>query len=61
MKNKLPFKKETATEKEKRIAYEIATYEKKPRSWVDSDPKNYASAMLRSWYKDKPHLIIEGE
>ena len=59
MKNKLPFKKETATEKEKRIAYEIATYEKKPRSWLNSCPKNWTSAILRGWYKSRPHLIYD--
>ena len=59
MKNKLPFKKETAIEKEKRIAYEIATYEKKPKSWVHSCPKNWTSAILKGWYKSRPHLICE--
>tara|TARA_Y100000356_G_scaffold28592_1_gene20622 strand:- start:299 stop:484 length:186 start_codon:yes stop_codon:yes gene_type:complete len=61
MKNKLPFKKETLQEKKIRVANEIKLYEKKPRSWVDSDPKNWSSAMLRGWYKSRPHLIIEGE
>ena len=61
MKNKLPFKKETPQEKKIRVANEIQLYEKKPRSWVDSDPKNWSSAMLRGWYKSRPHLIIEGE
>ena len=60
-KNKLPFKKETLQEKKIRVANEIKLYEKKPRSWVDSDPKNWSSAMLRGWYKCRPHLIIEGE
>ena len=60
-KNKLPFKKETLQEKKTRVANEILLYEKKPRSWVDSDPKNWSSAMLRGWYKSKPHLIIENE
>ena len=60
-KNKLPFKKETLQEKKIRVANEIKLYEKKPRSWVDSDPKNWSSAMLRGWYKSRPHLIIEGE
>ena len=60
-KNKLPFKKETPQEKKIRVANEIELYEKKPRSWVDSDPKNWSSAMLRGWYKSRPHLIIEGE
>ena len=49
MKNKLPFKKETLQEKI-RVANEIL-YEKKPRSWVDSEPKNWSSAMFRGWYK----------
>ena len=61
MKNKLPFKKETLQEKKIRVANEIKLYEKKPRSWVDSEPKNWSSAMLRGWYKNRPHLIIEGE
>lgn len=61
MKNKLPFKKETSQEKKIRVANEIQLYEKKPRSWVDSEPKNWSSAMLRGWYKCRPHLIIEGE
>jgi hypothetical protein len=56
-----PFKKETLQEKKIRVANEIKLYEKKPRSWVDSEPKNWSSAMLRGWYKSKPHLIIEGE
>ena len=60
-KNKLPFKKETLQEKKIRVANEIKLYEKKPRSWVDSEPKNLSSAMLRGWYKCRPHLIIEGE
>ena len=60
-KNKLPFKKETSQEKKIRVANEIELYEKKPRSWVDSEPKNWSSAMLRGWYKCRPHLIIEGE
>ena len=60
-KNKLPFKKETLQEKKIRVANEIQLYEKKPRSWVDSEPKNWSSAMLRGWYKCRPHLIIEGE
>ena len=60
-KNKLPFKKETLQEKKIRVANEIRLYEKKPRSWVDSEPKNWSSAMLRGWYKSRPHLIIEGE
>jgi hypothetical protein len=60
-KNKLPFKKETSQEKKIRVANEIKLYEKKPRSWVDSEPKNWSSAMLRGWYKSRPHLIIEGE
>lgn len=60
-KNKLPFKKETLQEKKIRVANEIKLYEKKPRSWVDSEPKNWSSAMLRGWYKCRPHLIIEGE
>jgi len=60
-KNKLPFKKETLQEKKIRVANEIELYEKKPRSWVDSEPKNWSSAMLRGWYKSRPHLIIEGE
>jgi len=57
MKNKLPFKKESEQEKKKRIAYEIKTYPKKSRSWLNSEPKNWTSAILRAWYKDKPHLI----
>ena len=62
MKNKkLPFKKETLQEKKIRIANEIKLYEKKPRSWVESEPKNWSSAMLRGWYKSHSHLIIEGE
>ena len=56
-----PFKKETLQEKKIRVANEIKLYEKKPRSWVDSEPKNWSSAMLRGWYKCRPHLIIEGE
>ena len=60
-KNKLPFKKETLQEKKIRVANEIKLYEKKPRSWVDSDAPNWSSAMLRGWYKSRPHLIIEGE
>ena len=56
-----PFKKETLQEKKIRVANEIKLYEKKPRSWVDSEPKNWSSAMLRGWYKSRPHLIIEGE
>tara|TARA_X000001382_G_C3032872_1_gene135348 strand:- start:271 stop:447 length:177 start_codon:yes stop_codon:yes gene_type:complete len=56
-----PFKKETLQEKKTRVANEIKLYEKKPRSWVDSEPKNWSSAMLRGWYKSKPHLIIENE
>ncbi len=58
---KKPFKKETEQERKIRVANEIRLYEKKPRSWVDSEPKNWSSAMLRGWYKSKPHLIIEGE
>jgi len=61
MKNKLPFKKETLQEKKIRVANEIKLYEKKPRSWVDSEPKNWSSAILRGWYKCRPHLILEGE
>jgi hypothetical protein len=60
-KNKLPFKKETLQEKKIRVANEIKLYEKKPRSWVDSEPKNWTSSILRGWYKCRPHLIIEGE
>lgn len=60
-KNKLPFKKETLQEKKIRVANEIKLYEKKPRSWVDSEPKNWSSAILRGWYKCRPHLILEGE
>ena len=56
-----PFKKETLQEKKIRVANEIKLYEKKPRSWVDSEPKNWSSAMLRGWYKCRPHLILEGE
>jgi len=55
------FKKETLQEKKIRVANEIKLYEKKPRSWVDSEPKNWSSAILRGWYKSRPHLIIEGE
>ena len=55
------FKKETLQEKKIRVANEIKLYEKKPRSWVDSEPKNWSSAMLRGWYKCRPHLILEGE
>jgi len=55
------FKKETLQKKKIRVANEIKIYEKKPRSWVDSEPKNWSSAMLRGWYKSRPHLIIEGE
>tara|TARA_R100001163_G_scaffold65584_2_gene63375 strand:- start:1116 stop:1295 length:180 start_codon:yes stop_codon:yes gene_type:complete len=58
---KKPFKKETEQERKIRVANELKLYEKKPRSWVDSEPKNWSSAMLRGWYKSKPHLIIEGE
>ena len=49
------YKKETSEEKEMRIANEIKIYEKKPRSWVDSEPKNWSSAKLRGWYKCRPH------
>ena len=56
-----PFKKETLQEKKIRVANEIKLYEKKPRSWVDSEPKNWSSAILRGWYKCRPHLILEGE
>ena len=55
------YKKETLEEKKIRIANDLKNYEKKPRSWVDSEPKNWSSAMLRGWYKSNPHLIIEGE
>ena len=55
------FKKETLQEKKTRVANEILLYEKKPRSWVDSEPKNWTSAILRGWYKCRPRLIIEGE
>jgi hypothetical protein len=53
------FKKETLQEKKIRVANEIKLYEKKPRSWVDSEPKNWSSAMLRGWYKSRPHLIYD--
>jgi hypothetical protein len=54
---KLPFKKETEQEKKIRVAKEIELYEKKPRSWLESEPKNWTSAILRAWYKSRPHLI----
>ena len=59
MKNKLPFKKETSQEK-KFVSQMDKTLQKKPRSWVDSEPKNWSS-KVRGWYKCRPHLIIEGE
>ena len=56
---KLPFKKETEQEKKIRVAKEIELYEKKPRYWLESEPKNWTSAMIRVWYKDRPHLIFD--
>jgi hypothetical protein len=53
----LPFKKETPQEKKIRVANEIKLHEKKSRAWLESQPKNWTSAMLRAWYKDRPHLI----
>ena len=38
-KNGLPFEKQTIDEKKTIIENEILLYEKKPRSWVDSEPK----------------------
>ena len=57
MKNKLPFKKETEQQKKTRVANEILLYEKKSRAWLNSEPKNWTSAILRGWYKARPHLI----
>ena len=59
MKNKLPFKKETSQEK-KTCCKRNSFYEKKPRSWVDSEPKNWSSAMLRGWYKCDRTLSLRG-
>ena len=61
MKKNYHLKKKPYKTKKIRVANEILLYEKKPRSWVDSEPKNWSSAMLRGWYKCRPHLIIEGE
>ena len=57
MKNKLPFKKETEQQKKTRVANEILLYEKKSRAWLESEPKNWTSAILRGWYKARPHQI----
>ena len=54
---KLPFKKETEQQKKTRVANEILLYEKKSRAWLESEPKNWTSAILRGWYKARPHLI----
>ena len=54
---KLPFKKETEQQKKTRVANEIKLYEKKSRAWLNSEPKNWTSAILRGWYKARPHLI----
>ena len=54
---KLPFKKETEQQKKTRVANEIKLYEKKSRAWLESEPKNWTSAILRGWYKARPHLI----
>ena len=54
---KLPFKKETEQEKKTRVANEITLYEKKSRAWLETPPRNWTSAILRAWYKDRPHLI----
>jgi hypothetical protein len=48
-----PFKKETEQEKKTRVANEILLYEKKSRAWLESEPKNWTSAILRGWYKHK--------
>jgi len=52
---------ETPYEKNKRIAHEILHYEKKTRAWLESPPQNWTSAILRAWYKDRPHLIENEE
>ena len=52
-----PFKKETEQQKKTRVANEILIYEKKSRAWLNSEPKNWTSAILRGWYKARPHLI----
>ena len=57
MKKQLPFKKETEQEKKTRVANEINLYEKKSRAWLNSEPRNWTSAILRGWYKSRPHLI----
>ena len=57
MKTKLPFKNETEQQKKTRVANEILLYEKKSRAWLETPPKNWTSAILRRWYKDRPHLI----
>ena len=54
---KLPFKKETEQQKKTRVANEILLYEKKSRAWLETPPRNWTSAILRAWYKDRPHLI----
>mgnify|MGYP000617821368 FL=1 len=61
MKYKTKYKKETPYEESQRIAYEILHHEKKTRAWLESPPKNWTSAILRAWYKDKPHLIENEE
>jgi len=57
MKKQLPFKKETPEEKKIRVANEVKLYEKKSRAWLETPPRNWTSAILRAWYKDRPHLI----
>ena len=52
-----PFKKETEQQKKTRVANEILLYEKKSRAWLETPPRNWTSASLRAWYKDRPWLI----
>ena len=59
MTTKLPFKKETLQEKKTRMANEVKLYEKKSRAWLETPPRNWTSAILRAWYKDRPHLIAD--
>jgi len=61
MKYKTKYKTETPYEKNKRIAHEILHHEKKTKAWLESPPQNWTSAMLRGWYKDRPHLIENEE
>jgi len=39
------------------IANDLQKYPKKSRAWLNTPPKNWTSAILRAWYRDKPHLI----